>query len=133
MKSTLHLFFLLFIVFTTNSQTKSDCSILDGKTDTVSCEGKKIQIELSFCESSGLFQDGLATDLNGKEEFCFYYNYDKKNNLKSITFWTFQWKNGGYTTKDKIGVLKINGEKQKLIIKSGFTLSRDFIKLVTKI
>lgn len=132
MKFILCISFSLFTVITTNSQTKSNCPIIDGKTDTVSCDGRKLQIELSLCESNGLFQDGVATDMNGKEEFCFYYNYDKLNKLKSITFWTFQWKNGGYVTKDKIGVLKINGDKQELIIKRGFTLNRDFVKLVTK-
>jgi hypothetical protein len=132
MKYILYIFFTLFTVPIANAQIKSNCPILDGKMDTVFCEGRKIQIELSFCESNGLFQDGVATDMNGNEEFCFYYNYDKLNKLKSITFWTFQWKNGGYVTKNKIGVLKISGDKQELIIKRGFTLSRDFVKLVTK-
>lgn len=132
MKLILYIILSICSILTVNSQTKSNCSVLDGKTDTVSCDGRKLQIELSFCESNGLFQDGVVTDINGKEEFCFYYNYDKLNKLKSITFWTFQWKNGGYVTKDKIGVLKISGDKQELIIKKGFTLNRDFVKLVTK-
>lgn len=131
MKHILYIFFSFFTVLSASSQTKSNCPILDGKTDTVTCEGRKIQIELSFCQSNGLYQDGVASDMNGKEEFCFFYNYDKNNNLKSITFWTFQWNNGGLITKDKIG-LKISGDKQKLIIKRGFTLNEDFVKLVTK-
>jgi hypothetical protein len=67
-----------------------------------------------------------------KKNSVFFYVYNNKNGLKKITFWTFQWKNGGYVTKDKIGVLKIVGDKQVLRIKGGFTLNRDFVKLVTK-
>ena len=85
-----------------------------------------------ICESNGLYQDGILTDTNGNEEFCFYYKYDHQNNLNKITFWTFQWITSGYTTEEKIGVLKIRGDNQELIIKKGYTLSRDFVKLVTK-
>lgn len=87
---------------------------------------------LHFCESNGQYHDGMLTDIDFNEVFCFLYKYDKKNNLTKITFWTFQWKDGGFVTTNKIGVLKIKRGKQKLYIKKGFTLNRDFVKLVTK-
>ena len=114
------------------AQKKNDCPVLDGRTDTIICNDKKMLLDLSFCESNGQYHDGVLTDIDGKEEFCFFYKYDNKNNLTKITFWTFQWNNGGYVTKDKIGVLKIRGNKQQLIVKRGFTLSLDFVKHITK-
>ena len=120
--STLHIY----------GQTKKDCSILGGKTDTVICGDKKMILELNFCESNGLYQDGTVTDINGKEEFCFFYTYDNKNHLKKITFWTFVWKNSGYETKEKIGVLKIVNEQQELIIKNKYKLDPTFVKTITK-
>lgn len=127
--------FYVFICCTTiqlNAQKKNDCPILDGITDTVICDGKEMILELSFCESNGQYYDGILTDLNGKEEFYFFYKYDNKHNLTRITFWTFNWNNGGLVTKDKIGYLKIKRATQELIIKNGFILNREFVKLVTK-
>lgn len=118
--------------FHTYAQKKDECPILGGTTDTVMCGDKKLILDLKFCESNGLYQYGILTDTNGNEEFCFYYKYDHQNNLNKITFWTFQWITSGYTTEEKIGVLKIRGDNQELIIKKGYTLSRDFVKLVTK-
>ena len=89
-------------------------------------------VELSFCESNRLYQDGIVTDINGKEEFCFYYTYDNKSKLKKITFWTFAWKNSGYETREKIGTLKIVNGKQELNIKNKYKLDTNFVKTITK-
>lgn len=124
--------FSLFVSLSIHGQTKTNCSILDGKIDTIVCSEENMIVELYFCQSNGLYHNGLVTDINGKEKFCFDYSYDKNNNLKNITFWTFEWQKSGYVTKDKIGVLKTSGGKQKLIVKKGFTLTEDLAKLVTK-
>lgn len=116
----------------TYAQTKKDCSILDMKIDTIICGDKKMIIELYFCESTKLYQDGIVTDINGKEEFCFSYTYDNKNNLKKITFWTFVWKNSGYETREKIGTLKIVNGQQKLNVKNKYKLDATFVKTITK-
>ena len=83
------------------AQKKNDCPISDGIVDTVICDGKEMILELSFCELNGQYNNGILTDINGKEEFCFFYKYNNKHNLTKITFWTFQWNNGGLITKDK--------------------------------
>ena len=127
------LFTFIFILnFHINAQNKKDCNLLDGITDTIICDQKKLILDLHFCEFNKLYHDGVLTDINGKEEFVFFYIYDSQNKIKKITFWTFEWKNGGYVTTDKIGELKFDEGKEKLNVKSNFLLSREFVKLITK-
>ena len=105
---------------------------MSGVTDTVECDNKKLIVDLSFCESNNLYQTGLVTDLNGKEEFCFFYRYDNKHQVKSVTFWTFEWKNGGYSTNQKVAGLRIKRDRQKFNVKRKYDLDLDFVKMITK-
>lgn len=133
MKKILVIVFYIFTFQSFFSQTDTDCVILDGLIDTVSCDNEQLIVELSFCQESNLYQDGVVTDLHGNEKFYFIYKYSKNLQLKKIVIWTFKWNNGGFETLDKIGVLKIKEGKNKLSIKRGYSLDKLFLSSIIKL
>jgi hypothetical protein len=127
--------FLIFALWSIISQAQSNtkCSVLDLELDTLICEVDTVLIERYFYTCNGHFDYAISYKPNNTEFLWLMYKYDKKNKIKKVSFWTFNWtKGGGFSSGSRLAVMKIRDENYRLFLKKGFSMSMDYAKLISK-
>jgi hypothetical protein len=130
MKNILSLILLSLLMSVGYAQSKSDCDITDAKTDTVSSHEGTYIVEYTICQATGRYIEAMVSDINGKYEFYFTYKYDGKGHVKNVTFWTVKLLDKGFANDTKIGELSIEKDSQKMIMKTGYSMTVEFAKLL---
>jgi hypothetical protein len=127
--------FLIFVLWTivSHAQSNTKCSVLDLELDTLICEFDTVIIERSFYTCNMHFESAISYKSNQKEFIWLMYKYDRKNKIKKVSFWTFSWtKGGGYTSGNRLAIMKLRGDNYRLNLKNGFLMSMDFAKAISK-